>query len=185
MGTAIGTATMITINDGEPMPGSFAVEVAVIDYQSDTASKPDMAWTAVDDAGHFHAYATDGELPTLAARTRHVDCDGVHAGPVLDDVCDGYDVVDWHCRICGQEVQPERVPDRGPKQMPGRKHWHAEVVTSREITEDAVSVRIQQGGKLRFGVARPVLVSMESDGPNGVRVATRLHGDGPLGERSS
>lgn len=171
------TAVLITIDNGEPVPGRFETETEVIEYQSVTATKPDPNWTHTDAAGHWHAYATDGELPTLLARIRHVEC----AGGCDDEPCEGYDVTDWYCRICNEEVQPGRLPDTEPKSMPGRSHWWAEIESDREITGEH-TVRITVGNRVAFGVVMARTVGMEGD-MNGVRVKTRLDGIGPLGKR--
>lgn len=173
--------TEITIDNGAPMAGHFEIETEVISYRSSTATAPRMSWTQVDANGHWHAYAQDGELPTLTRRVRHVDCDfTTHPGDGLGE-CDGYDVSEWHCRICDEEIQPERVADTGEKSMPGRKSWSAEINPEREIKGD-VTVRVKSGERVLFGVARASTASMEGDS-NGIRITTRLDGIGPLGER--
>jgi hypothetical protein len=166
----------IRIDDGEPIAGRLEIETEVITYESITTTKPDMGWTMVDHLGHFHAYATDGELPTLIGRTRHVDCPG---GCGLDDEeCEGYDVTDWFCRICDQPVEPKRLPDPGPHSMPGRSMWSVVAQGDREITGE-VTVRI---GPDLFGVARAHTERMDGDGHSCV-VTTRLDGISALGKR--
>lgn len=183
MPTTTGTATEITLNSGTPMPGELHIEVDIITVESATATKPDPTWTHTDAAGHWHAYDNDGKLPTLEPRTRHVDCDGIHDfGDQADEDCDGYDVTDWHCRICGEQVEPKRLPDRGPREIPGRKHWWVQLVTDREIAVDRAVVRVKVGDRLYFGVAAVRTESMEGDS-HGFRVTSRIDGIGPLGER--
>jgi hypothetical protein len=176
MGT-FGTAE-ITVNNGQPMPGELNIEYQIIDVTSSTATKPAMSWTVIDDQGHFHAYDDKGELPTLIARGRHIECDGSCGG-----VCEGegYDIVEYFCAICGQQIEPERVSDTGPKSIPGRMMWEARVQPEQQIT-GKVTVRIATGDKTLFGVAE-ARTDAWSTGPNPVAFSTRLYGIGPLGER--
>lgn len=168
----------ITIDNGQPMPGQLDVEYQIIDVTSATATKPAMSWTQVDDQGHWHAYDDKGELPTLVARPRHIECDGSCGG-----VCEGegYDIVEYFCAICDQQIEPRRLPDTAPKSIPGRMTWTVRIEPEREIT-GKVTVRIAAGEKTMFGVAHARTVSMEGDGSR-IRINTQLDGIGPLGER--
>lgn len=69
-------------------------------YDSDV---PDPAWAFTDAAGHFHAYDSDGKLPTLTRVLNHVDCDGSCGG-----VCDGagYSRTEYQCPLCDEYVVP-------------------------------------------------------------------------------
>jgi hypothetical protein len=179
MGT-FGTAE-ITINNGQPMHGQLNIEYQIIDVTSSDATKPAMNWTLIDDQGHFHAYATDGELPTLIRRVRHVGCEGAHDFLDEDGECEGYDIAEYFCAICDQQIKPERVPDTGQKSIPGRMMWEVQIRPEREIT-GKVTVRITTGEKTLFGVA-DARTDAWSSGPNPVAFSTRLCGIGPLGER--
>jgi hypothetical protein len=143
-----------------------------------------MSWTVIDDQGHFHAYATDGELPTLTAISRHVDCDLSHADDDLYEGrdCEGYDIVEYFCAICDQQIEPERVPDTGQKSIPGRMMWEVSIHPEQEI-KGKVIVRVATGDKTLFGVAHAHTVSMEDDSSGQFRITTKLDGAGPLGER--
>lgn len=176
MGT-FGTAE-ITVNNGQPMRGRLNIEHQIIDVTSSTATKPAMSWTVIDDQGHFHAYDNQGELPTLTARSRHIECDGACGG-----VCggEGYDIIEYFCAICDQQIEPERVPDTGQKSIPGRMSWEVQIQPEQEIT-GKVTVRIANGDKTLFGVA-DARTDAWSSGPDGVALTTRLTGIGPLGER--
>lgn len=86
------------------------------DYiRSRDAVMPDPNWVFVDSYGHEHRWAStdrrDGgrpeALPSLVRTFRHVDCDGTC--PNWD--CDGYDVPEWHCVLCGDQVEPGCKPD--------------------------------------------------------------------------
>lgn len=177
-----GTAE-ITINNGQPMPGMLNVEYQIIDVTSANATKPAMSWTLIDDQGHFHAYDDKGELPTLATRSRHVECDLSHDDDdlYLGDDCEGYDVVEYFCAICDQEIQPERVPDTGQKSIPGRMMWSVRIQPQEEI-KGKVTVRVMTGDKTLFGVAYARTLGMEHDA-FGLHINTQLDGAGPLGER--
>jgi len=179
MGT-FGTAEII-INNGQPMPGQLNVEYEIIDVTSSTATKPAMSWTLIDDQGHFHAYDDQGELPTLIRRVRHVDCDGAHDFLDEDGECEGYDIVEYFCAICDQQIEPERVPDTGQKSIPGRMMWEARVRPEEQIT-GKVTVRIVTDAGTQFGVAVARTVSIEQDA-FGLRINTELDGIGPLGQR--
>lgn len=172
--------TQIIVDNGAPMPGHFAIDREVITYSSATATQPSMGWTQIDDQGHFHAYDEKGELPTLQARSRHVDCDGSSCG-IDDESCEGYDVTEWFCSICDQQIEPERLSDTGEKSMPGLMRWWAEINPEREI-EGEVTVRVKSGDRVWFGVARAHTAAMEGDS-NVFRITTRLDGIGPLGQR--
>jgi hypothetical protein len=69
-------------------------------YEADV---PDPAWTFTDSAGHFHAYDSDGKLPTLSAVLTHVDCDG-SCGGICDG--DGYSRTERQCPLCDEYVVP-------------------------------------------------------------------------------
>jgi hypothetical protein len=182
--------TQIVIDDGPPMPGTFGIEREMIDVSTATGGTlPDPKWEYVDVNGHWHAYTADDKLPTLGAHVRHVDCDGIHAfGDQLDEECEGYDVTEYRCRICLDLVEPHRIPDgtAGMRQFaPGRTSWWAEVVTPRVIDgEHTVRIILKGGGRVLFGVAFARQVSAEGD-RNGLRVTTRLNGNGELGERKA
>jgi hypothetical protein len=140
--------------------------------------KADRSWTFVDQAGHFHAYDMDGELPTLENEPEHVDCDGACGGH-----CEGYSVPHYLCRICREEIHPGSIP--GPHQfaMDGPTSW---VVRVRGVGhfaaqyDDQVSVRIlDQEGSL-FGVARVHGGSVQGTSPESVTFEAELVGEGPL-----
>lgn len=70
---------------------------------------PDPAWTHIDAAGHFHAWAladegTSGQgaqTPTLHQRETLTPCPGGCGDPD----CGGVTVLTWHCALCGEEVE--------------------------------------------------------------------------------
>lgn len=72
-------------------------------YETYDSDVPDPAWTFTDAAGHFHAYDSDGKLPTLNMVATHLDCDGT-CGGVCDG--DGYSRTDYQCLLCDEYVVP-------------------------------------------------------------------------------
>jgi hypothetical protein len=157
--------------------GTFGT-AEIIDVTSSTATKPAMGWTLVDDQSHFHAYDLKGELPTLIGRARHIDCDGSCGG-----VCggEGYDIVEYFCVLCDQQIEPERISDTGQKSIPGRMKWQARVQSEKEVS-GKVTVRVVIGDMTMFGVAE-ARTDAWSSGPDPVAFTTRLYGISPLGKR--
>lgn len=174
----------IIIDTLDPMPGELVVEVEAITYSSATDTRPSMSWVETDAAGHVHAYNEKGELPTLVGQLVHIDCNDVHTG-VLDDPdepCEGYDVTEWHCAICDQEIKPQRLPDPGPKTMPGRRTWHVTVRPPKEIT-GKVTVWVRTGEVWHFGVAEARTESITLAAGDAPLIVTRLDGVSALGRR--
>lgn len=182
--TLVNTTGGVTINDGPVLAGRLEVTQQIIDVSTAMATKPDLGWELIDANGHFHAYASDGKLPTMITKSRHVDCDLSHEDddPWGEDDCEGYDVTEHFCRVCDELVDPKRLPTSGQRSMPGLKSWVITVVGDRQI-EGPVSVRFAIDGKVYFGVAQALTDSMEGGSDGRVRVTTRLHGNSPLGER--
>jgi hypothetical protein len=170
----------ITIDNGPPTPGRIGTDTEVIVVESRVATKPDPTWEHIDERGHFHAYGKGEELPTLIPRSRHVECDGSCRG-----VCggEGYDVTQHFCRICDELIEPERLPDHGPRSLPGRMSWNVEVQA--HVANGAeVSIRAEVGDQVLFGAAVATHIDMEADW-NGARVTTHLLGISPLGTRKA
>jgi hypothetical protein len=112
MGGLVTTATfgvLASINGGDFMSAEIRVEETVQYIRSETAVKPDPAWEHTDSNGHFHAFAGNGETPTLRGYSIHVDCDGSCGGTCGGE---GYDETHWECVICGEEVKPRFIPDQ-------------------------------------------------------------------------
>lgn len=176
----MGNVTALaSINNGPGVPATLTVEQEQIEVRSLTATRPDLRWEYVDQAGHFHAYDKDGKLPTLETRFEQLPC----PGGCDDPGCEGYTVTHYHCAICGEEVEPGRVPDPLTF-VPGRTSWTVEVEA--RVTDERVSVRLTTGAPLdpfeAFGVAARGNIRAEG-GSGGVRVWTTLHGVTPLGYR--
>ena len=135
----------IFINERGPYLGRLTVETDRIDVTSLYDShKPDRAWTFVDPAGHFHAYAADEKLPTLEPYAVHISCDGACGG-----YCEGYTERHHRCRACGAEVKPGYVvdvPACTPHSIPGRTSWAVAVAAREEPPAGMVSIRCASTG---------------------------------------
>lgn len=176
----------ITIDADRTYPGVLIIEQQYEIISSDIATKPDPQWEHIDSHGHFHAYDQDGKLPTLAGRARHIDCDGIHTGPYAPEApCEGYDITEWFCTICDEQIKPGHVDDHGPRSIPTRKDWTIKVESDRPITGDKVTVRADMShGMVMFGVAHvggwEGTISSDHS-----QVFTTLYSASPLGTRSA
>lgn len=171
----------VTIDNGAPLSAGLTIEQHYETIWSNTATKPDSRWEHIDSHGHFHAYDTDGKLPTLIARSRHLDCDGTCGGVCEDE---GYDITEWFCAICDEQIEPHRIDDREPHDIPTRKDWTIKVESAAPIVGDRVTVRFDMGnGQEMFGVAvvGSAEVIFERDH---TRALTALYSASPLGTRS-
>jgi hypothetical protein len=110
-----------SINGGPEVPADFTVDQHWVDVSCFTPRRvPDMAWTALDDAGHFHAFDHDGNLPTLVRREQYIEF-----GEYDDGEPAGYSTVRVHCSVCDQEMHPAYllIP-APPEKVPGRtEYW--------------------------------------------------------------
>lgn len=183
--TVLETHADISLDGAPVQPGCITIEQEIKTFASATATKPDPAWTLVDERGHFHAYDDDGELPTLTSSLVHVNCDDVHTGPLADpdEPCEGYDVTEWTCRICGTEITPGRLPDHDQKSMPGLKAWRAEITSDQPIDNRIVSVRAAVTDGVHFGAAYATMRRAETRLDGGLQVTIELIGYSPLGYR--
>lgn len=171
----------VSINNGPGAPGQLTVEREQIDIFVATKSEPDMDWEYVDTAGHFHAFTTDGKLPTLDTREEHVDCGHPEDG---EDECEGYDVTVYFCRICGATIKPEYevTHPSGPESIAGRMSWQVQVPVYIKLG-DWVSVKVVSGKQVFFGAGQPVRYSAGNDLTGGIAVETTIVGAGELGQR--
>lgn len=107
----------VSLDGGEPLfVEDWQLHGPRIEYlPSLEASMPDPGWVHVDSHGHEHRWARGDRnwsrpdaLPTLIQSYEHKECDGSCGG-----VCggEGYDVSVWHCRVCGDQVEPGLQPD--------------------------------------------------------------------------
>lgn len=173
------------INEGDGVPARLTIEQEIQQIHTGLP-QPDPSWEYTDRAGHYHAYDQAGdrargwELPTLAARTERVECDGSCNG-----VCEGegYDVTRYSCRICNEDVTPGLSPGPHSFTIPGLKNWRVEV-DALVSGHDPVSVRVEVKDGLLFGVAVPGDSQVESDF-SGMRATTTLIGTSSLGKRQA
>jgi hypothetical protein len=159
--------------------GPFTAELVIDEARIDISTlgpKLDPTWCTFDAAGHWHAYDTGGKTyPTLRLETRTVECDGACGGD-----CDGcYSVSTYHCRICSEEVRPGQIPGPHYDSMPGLTSWHLNVTDPNSPAEwpDRVTVRVEVGAAVRFGIGRPSLDGFEA----GKGWTIRVHGENELG----
>ena len=179
MARLIGPPCTASVNNGPAVGAELTAEQEQIEITSGTATKPDMRWEYVDQSGHFHAYDQDGKLPTLHERIEQMPC----PGGCDDPGCEGYTVTRYHCSICGEEIEPQRLPDLEPKYMPGRMSWS--VVVEQEIPHgETVSVRVTAGDRVAFGVAVSAGVDVGMVGGE-VFARTTLVDASPLGWRKA
>lgn len=164
--------------------GNLEVVQESVGVTSLTASKPNLAWTFRDAAGHFHAFAKDGSLPTLATSSIH--------DPGCIGNCEDLDYEfqcgvrhPYVCRVCGEEIKPERTPDPGPHYMPGRKSWSVLVYGVDLEFGQEVSITAEDSATGRvwaFGVAKVGPRNVRSNGAT-LQTETLLYGQGELGNR--
>jgi hypothetical protein len=148
--------------DGKgPYQGSISFEQDWIDVSTMTESRPDPGWIFTDAAGHFHAFAEDGDLPTLKSVTINVPCAG-GCGEVEDGDCGGYDDSEYRCRLCAEVVTPKYdITYPPPKRAPGLKRWTAEVATVLDGNGE-VSIVADMADITYFGFAAPVRINDSS-----------------------
>jgi hypothetical protein len=178
------TATdTFSVNGGPPVLGELRIDQPVEWVRSERATKPDPTWELVDEAGHFHAFDSDGKLPTLIGTRVPMPCDGSCGG-----VCggEGYTVVRYTCRACEQEIEPRWIPDMAARTtgvaVPLLKEWTLALQGGRDLAalpRDQVSVR---GGDC-FGFGQVTDRHMTSDGMNEPTVEVTISGAGPWAKR--
>jgi hypothetical protein len=163
------------------VPCEFRRDREQIDVSMEKEVAPDPGWEFMDSQGHYHAWSTDGELPTLDSRAEHRDCDGVHLFPVEGE-CEGYDVTRWSCSVCSEDVEPGTVTRQNvTRYIPGLESWT--VVAYDAVVgygSDRVSLRVSTGTETLFGFAVPTDVTVDS-APG--RSRTTLVGTSALGRR--
>lgn len=119
--TTVTYSQPITI-DGVATTGTLTREVEQVDVSLSVESRPDPSWEYTDAAGHFHAWGSDGKLPTLKSVLLHEPCS-------QNDCCDGYDSTTLRCIVCDEEVFPGHIVNRNPprRSILGRESWTASV----------------------------------------------------------
>jgi hypothetical protein len=159
------------------------VETEQIDVTAATETHPDPRWEVTDRAGHYHAWTTDGTLPTLTETSEHQECAGGHDADF--DCCEGYEVTVHHCTICGERVEPATIASTGTRRLiPGRESWTVKVTMPNPPvaplrTGDRVSVRTEDAGTVYFGVGIPTAETIGVDW-----WTVTVDGCGPLGRRA-
>jgi hypothetical protein len=169
----------ITIDDRPPLPGSYRIEEQVITLDT-TATAPDPTWNTVDAQGHWHAWTDDGKLPTLRTAPRHVPCDGTDHPGTDGDLCDGYDAAALHCRICGEQITPRRIPAPHPTTVAVAHAWTVTLTAHPDApapkSPAAATIRIRTStGELLFGVAVPGPADRSADGTTVITFEGQTH----------
>lgn len=166
---------MIRLNDDFATHGTLEIQMDSIEVTSISESFPDMSWEFVDSQKHWHAWDAKGELPTLEAKAREEPCsDPDNCG------CDGYPITIYHCRICGEIIQPAWI-STGPirKFIPGRQTWKIMAQTARLMVGETCTVRSYYKDRVFFGVGRVIAARAQPGHP----LWLEIMGIGPLGER--
>jgi hypothetical protein len=171
--TLTGTDITVSIDGGEPLPCELRVERQVIDVSSASARKPDMSWTFVDKAGHFHAFDHEGRLPTVVRREERVpldltdgpddydDDDGAESDPdEYPELC--YSVTHTECGLCGEKVEPLYVADYPTKLIPGRTEYTLTVRGA--VPSGRFSVLVTTPKRLFFGFGQSVSAQWSGGG---------------------
>jgi hypothetical protein len=121
---------------------------------------PDMQWFALDKAGHFHAFADDGTLPTLDEEQVVVPCDGTSCGNWADE-CEGTTKTVYRCKICKKKVKPQWTTsvDTFRKTAPGRRTTEIEFKVTGPVPfvhGDLLSFRVDYPEAHAFGIAQVI-----------------------------
>lgn len=177
----------IFVNERGPYLGTLNIETEQIDVTMGRDTyKLDPQWTFVDKAGHFHAVAGDGKLPTVEAYEKQVPCDG-SCFPWCGG--EGYSETRYRCRACAKRVKPGfvvDVPGGQRRTMPGRTSWLVDIqALHEEPPSGTVSIRCGStglAGRDWFGLAAGRTVgSVHAAGD--VRYSWQAYGVTELGRR--
>jgi hypothetical protein len=177
------TKTMaVYINNGPAMVGTLSEEQERIPVSSNLP-EPDLRWEHTDSHGHFHAHSDDKDdrYPTLERHVERAECDGSCGG-----VCEGegYHTVRYTCRICDEEIKPGSIPGPHHHTIPGMRSWTVQVAGPVSPFEK-VSVRVEAGDTVYFGIAEGTSRSATSWGSDETTYVSDLVGIGPLGRRKA
>lgn len=168
----------VRVDSGPKVRGSLSISREFETVFSNSGS-PDLNWEYVDSGGHFHAYTSDGKLPTLRRREEHQDCNGMCGG-----VCEGegYTITKHSCLLCNEDVTPGWVAGEYSVNIPGPISWEVEAEVYVDPLRE-VSLRIDIESRRFFGIA--VAKDTCINGYFGETYAiTTFTGIGPLGEKA-
>lgn len=183
MTAVAGPTTRVQINDLLALYGRLNITQTHEVIRTNLPA-PDLSWTFQDANGHFHAFDKGGDLPTLNAVPRHVDCDGSCGG-----ICqgEGYNVIDYTCVLCGEVVEPGSLPGPHSETLPTPVEWDVTVhgnvdllfgMIGQKVSVRAVTTpRNEATARAEFGIA--VVTAVTVDGDEG---EATLLGFGELGE---
>jgi hypothetical protein len=152
---------------------------------------PDSSWHVFDRRGHYHAWSGD-ELPTLKAKIEEFSFSRIaNSDDDFDDEeFDATRGVEYECLICGQSVAPQyKVHSSTRRQyMAGMSSWNLTItsVSGRLpliFRERTVSIRIDDGTNVRFGIAQIDTVRNYQPVGDASYWTVRYIGISPLGTR--
>lgn len=139
---------------------------------------PNLAWEFVDEAGHYHSWTKDGELPTLSRHEERIPYPNMSED--IDEAEEEVRVT-LVCKLCGETVEPKYDVDHSPQFIPGRSYWNATVYGVHLHPGDMVSMSFSTArtGRVRyFGVAQVTAIEIKE-----ATYVTQLAGAGPLGRK--
>lgn len=178
----------VHIDNGSALAAKLEISREQITQHTNTG-RPDLRWTHLDKASHWHAYDRDGTLPTLRAQEAPRPCDGSCGG-----VCqgEGYSVTIHHCRICDEQIEPGWEAGPHTIVLPGLTEWWIDLdrvqatddtMTWYRRSREQMTARFHGVDKVvRFGIVLVTDLAMHGT-HDGTTVTARLHGAGPLGVR--
>lgn len=177
-----GEGNGASIDGSALLPCSLDVTTEMIDVSTGLPTRlPDPAWEKVDKQGHFHAFTTDGKLPTVVTESIQKPC----PGGCDDPGCEGVTVIRYRCRLCRQKIRPNWVTeyDPSPRSMPGRTEWSVAVRGASESPPVGdVSVKVTANGITYFGFGRAHGATIREFG-SGVMADFTITGTSELGRR--
>ena len=181
---APGPGMGASIDGSAPAPCNLEVHQEWIDVSSALPTrKPDPSWELVDKHGHFHAFTSDGKLPTLDEEKIRKPC----PGGCDDSGCTGTVVIRYRCKVCKKKIRPGWISDYDGlnRKIPGRLDWSVTVIGGPIlVTWGEVSVRVTADGRTYFGFGRPGDVTWRNVDGRPV-TETVIHGTSELGRRDT
>ena len=144
----------ICVIDGQPTPISdWHIDQEWVDVSSLSDVQPDPKWSSTAAAGHFHAYADNGDTPTLRTVAEEHWCADCHENEMTYTL---------RCVLCDEEITPGTV-NRGPtsKSIPGLRTASLTLRYRPDVRRplaygSAVSVHLSSDGQEFFGTMHVV-----------------------------
>ena len=178
---------VVRVDAQGPFRCTLEQETDVIDVTTATGTQsPHLAWEFVDEAGHYHSWTKDGNLPTLAVTVNHFPCNHMHTDLEELEECGGYDETKTVCLLCAEPVDPKYVVDHSKQYIPGRSHWESNVYGVHLEMGMKVSLAFANahtGRVLWFGVGEVVAQNITTE-TEAVAYVTKVVGISPLGRKA-